>query len=81
MFRSTLAIQCWLTAYDGSITDILSSLLVAVLFLEDDLFCFSLESFVEMWMDLKSVKQSKISRKRKQILHINAFMWNLEKMV
>ena len=54
---------------------------MAVLFLEDDLFCFSLESFVEMWMDLESVIQSKISRKRKQILYINAFMWNLEKTV
>ena len=35
---------------------------------------------IEMWMDLESVIQSKISRKRKQALSINAFMWNLEKM-
>ena len=34
-------------------------------------------SFVLMWMDLKPVIQSEV-RKRK-ILYINAYMWNLEK--
>ena len=31
-------------------------------------------SFVEMWMDLESVIQNE-----KQILYINAYMWNLER--
>ena len=34
-------------------------------------------SFVEMWMDLETVIQSEV-RKRK-ISHINTYMWNLEK--
>ena len=34
-------------------------------------------SFVEMWMDLESVIQSEVSQK--QILYVNAYMWNLEK--
>ena len=34
-------------------------------------------SFVETWMDLKTVIQSKV-RKRK-ISYINEYMWNLEK--
>ena len=32
-------------------------------------------SFVEMWMDLETVK----SEREKQISHINTYMWNLEK--
>ena len=36
-------------------------------------------SFVEMWMDLESVIQSQVSKREKQISHINAYMWNLEK--
>ena len=36
-------------------------------------------SFVETWMDLKSVIQSEVSQKEKQIPYINACMWNLEK--
>ena len=37
-------------------------------------------SFVEMWMDLETVIQSEVCQKEKnQILHINAYMWNLEK--
>ena len=35
-------------------------------------------SFVEMWMDLETVIQSK-SESEKQISHINPYMWNLEK--
>ena len=35
-------------------------------------------SFVETWMDLESVIQSK-SEREKQISFINAYMWNLEK--
>ena len=34
-------------------------------------------SFVEMWMDLKTVIQK--SESKKQISHFNAYMWNLEK--
>ena len=34
-------------------------------------------SFAEMWMDLETVIQSEITQK--QILCINAYMWNLEK--
>ena len=33
-------------------------------------------SFVEMWMDLETVTQSRVSQKKK---NINAYMWNLEK--
>ena len=39
-------------------------------------------SFVEMWMDLETVIQSEVkvkSEREKQILYINAYMWNLEK--
>ena len=37
-------------------------------------------SFVETWMDLKTVIQSEVkSEREKQILYINAYMWNLEK--
>ena len=36
-------------------------------------------SFVEMWMDLETVIQSEVSQKEKQILYINACMWNLGK--
>ena len=35
-------------------------------------------SFVETWMDLETVIQSEV-RKRKQISYINVCMWNLEK--
>ena len=35
-------------------------------------------AFVEMWMDLQTVIQSK-SKREKQISYINAYMWNLEK--
>ena len=35
-----------------------------------------IRSFVEMWMDLESVIQSKSERK-KQALYINTYMWNL----
>ena len=38
------------------------------------------ESFVEMWIDLEFVIQSKVSTEReKQIMYINVHMWNLEK--
>ena len=37
-------------------------------------------SFVEMWMDLETVIQSEVkSEREKQLLYINAYMWNLEK--
>ena len=36
-------------------------------------------SFVERWMGLESVIQSEISQRGKLVLHINAYMWNLEK--
>ena len=36
-------------------------------------------SFGEMWMDLETVMQSEVSQKEKNISHINAYMWNLEK--
>ena len=33
-----------------------------------------------MWIDLESITQSKVTQKeKKQILYINAYMWNLEK--
>ena len=35
----------------------------------------------EMWMHLETVVQSEVSQKEKQILYINAFIWNLEKTV
>ena len=37
-----------------------------------------IESFVETWMDLKTVMPSEVSQKEK-ISYINACMWNLEK--
>ena len=37
-------------------------------------------SFVRTWMDLETVIQSEVkSEREKQISHINAYMWNLEK--
>ena len=37
-------------------------------------------SFVETWIDIKTVIQSDIkSEREKQISYINAYMWNLEK--
>ena len=36
-------------------------------------------SFGEMWINLETVIQSEVSQKEKQILYINAYMWNLEK--
>ena len=37
-------------------------------------------SFVEMWMDLETVLLNEVkSEREKQILYINAYMWNLEK--
>ena len=37
-------------------------------------------SFVEMWMDLESVIQSKVSQKEKSKYHIiTHIIWNLEK--
>ena len=32
-----------------------------------------------MWINLDTVIQSEVSQKEKQILYINAYMWNLEK--
>ena len=37
-----------------------------------------IRSFVETWMDLETVIQSK-SEREKQISYINTYMWNLEK--
>ena len=34
-------------------------------------------SFGEMWINLETVIQSEVSQKEKQILYINAYMWNL----
>ena len=38
-------------------------------------------SLVVMWMDLESVIQSEVSQseRKKQVLYINTYMWNLEK--
>ena len=36
--------------------------------------------FVELWMDLESIIQSDVSQKEKN-KYINAYMWNLEKMI
>ena len=39
-----------------------------------------IESFVESWMELKTVIQSEVSQKEeKQILYINAYMWKQPK--
>ena len=36
-------------------------------------------SFVETWVNLETVIQSEVkSEREKQILYINAYMWNLE---
>jgi len=35
-------------------------------------------SFAEMWMGLETIIHSKLER-QKQVLHMNAYMWNLEK--
>ena len=35
--------------------------------------------FGEMWMDLETVIQSEVSQKEKNMSHINAYVWNLEK--
>ena len=36
--------------------------------------------FAEVWMDLETAIQSEVkSERERQILYINAFMWNLEK--
>ena len=41
---------------------------------------YEIRTFVEMWMDLESVIQGERSqREKKQISHINAYMWYLEK--
>ena len=37
-------------------------------------------SFVEIWMDLETVIQSEV-RKRKANSYVNAFMWNLKKLI
>ena len=38
------------------------------------------ESVLVRWMNLESIIQSKVSQKeKKQILYINAYIWNLEK--
>ena len=39
-------------------------------------------SFVETWMNLDTVIQSDVkSEREKQISYINAYMWNLKKLV
>ena len=35
-------------------------------------------SFAEMWMGLEPIIHSKLER-QKQVLYMNAYMWNLEK--
>ena len=35
--------------------------------------------FGETWMDLETVIQSEVSQKEKNMSHINAYVWNLEK--
>ena len=35
---------------------------------------------VEMWKDLVTVIQSEVGQKKKNILNINACIWNLEKL-
>ena len=35
-------------------------------------------SFVEMWMDLESAIQNKLSQKEKQVSDSKAYMWNPE---
>ena len=35
--------------------------------------------FAEVWMDLETVIQSKLSQKEKKNIVTNAYMWNLEK--
>ena len=36
-------------------------------------------SFVETWMDLETVIQSKVNQKEKNKYHILTYMWNVEK--
>ena len=36
--------------------------------------------FAETWMDLKPVIQSEVSKREKQISHINTYMWSLGKL-
>ena len=38
-------------------------------------------SFVEMWMDLETVIHRSKSERETQIMYINAYMWNLKKLV
>ena len=38
-------------------------------------------SSVQIWMDLQTVTQSEVRKRKKQILHINAYMRNLKKLV
>ena len=35
--------------------------------------------FAEVWMDLETVIQSKLSQEEKKNIVTNAYMWNLEK--
>ena len=37
------------------------------------------ESILMRWRNLEPIIQSEVSQKEKQILYINAYMWNLEK--
>ena len=37
------------------------------------------ESAKMKWINLEPVIQSKVSKKEKQILYINAYIWNLDK--
>ena len=38
-----------------------------------------IELFVVRWMDLKTVLQSEVSQKEKQIPYANTYIWNLKK--
>ena len=38
------------------------------------------ESVVVRWMNVEPILQSAVSQKEKQILYINAYMWNLERV-
>ena len=38
-----------------------------------------IELFVVRWMDLESVIQSEVRKRKKQILYANAYIWNLKK--
>ena len=39
------------------------------------------ELFVVRWMDLKSVIQSEVSQREKQIPYANTYIWNLKKKI